>query len=398
MSASRRDVIVVGAGPAGSTAARRLALAGRDVLLLEKFELDRRKSCAGGISPRAANALDFPIDSVVEHRVSAYTFSYRARAFHAPESVDVNISMVRRSRFDRLLAEKAAEAGAEVRPRCPVEEVREEGGGVAVRTGDEWHRASALIGADGATGVVGRLLNLARNVRRGAAVEGEVRVPALQLLTAQGSIQFDMGALPGGYRWIFPKGDHLNVGSCTTQEKVRTVKPSCLEFLELHPVLREYSDLTMTGAPLPCLNAPCALNTRRAVVCGDAAGLVDPLTAEGIQYAIESGVLAAETVDGFLRGGQSLDVYTERVIRTAFVEISIAEKFARLLLNHPYASFQVGVRNPKVNALFADVVSGRKSYPEIYGEIKRRFSRRFRFARFLLSARFYGSPHSSAIR
>ena len=173
--------------------------------------------------------------------------------------------MVRRSRFDRLLAEKAAE-------------------------------------------VVGRLLDLARNVRRGAAVEGEVRVPALQLLTAQGAIQFDMGALPGGYRWVFPKGDHLNVGSCTTQEKVRTVKASWLEFLKLHPVLKEYSDLTMTGAPLPYLYAPCALNTRRAVVCGDAAGLVDPLTAEGIQHAIESGVLAAETVDGFLRSGQSLDV------------------------------------------------------------------------------------------
>ena len=139
----------------------------------------------------------------------------------------------------------------------------------------------------------------------------------------------------------------------------------------------------MTGAP----HAPCALNTRRAVVCGDAAGLVDPLTAEGIQHAIESGVLAAETVDGFLRGGQSLDVYTERVIHTAFVEISIAEKFARLLLNHPYVSFTEGVRNPKVNALFADVVSGRKSYPEIYDEIKRRFSRRFCFARFFLSAR-----------
>ena len=383
MSASRHEVVVVGAGPAGSTAARRLALAGRDVLLLEKFELDRRKSCAGGISPRAANALDFPIDSVVEHRVSAYTFSYRIQAFRAPESVDVNVSMVRRSRFDRLLAEKAAEAGVEVRPRCPVEEVREEDGGVTVRTRDGWHRASALVGADGATGVVGRLLDLARNVRRGAAVEGEVRVPALQLLTAQGAIQFDMGALPGGYRWVFPKGDHLNVGSCTTQEKVRTVKASWLEFLKLHPVLKEYSDLTMTGAP----HAPCALNTRRAVVCGDAAGLVDPLTAEGIQHAIESGVLAAETVDGFLRGGQSLDVYTERVIHTAFVEISIAEKFARLLLNHPYVSFTVGVRNPKVNALFADVVSGRKSYPEIYDEIKRRFSRRFCFARFFLSAR-----------
>ena len=295
--------------------------------------------------------------------------------------------MVRRSRFDRMLAEKAAEAGVEVRPRCPVEEVREEDGGVAVRTRDGWHRVSALVGADGATGVVGRLLDLARNVRRGAAVEGEVRVPALQLLTAQGAIQFDMGALPGGYRWVFLKGDHFNVGSCTTQEKVRTVKVSWLEFLKLHPVLKEYSDLTMMGAPLPYLYAPCVLNTRRAVVCGDAAGLVDPLTAEGIQHAIESGVLAAETVDGFLRGGQSLDVYTERVIHTAFVEISIAEKFARLLLNHPYVSFTVGMRNPKVNALFADVVSGRKSYPEIYDEIKRRFSRRFRFARFFLSAR-----------
>ena len=204
--------------------------------------------------------------------------------------------------------------------------------------------------------------------------------------------RFDMGALPAGYRWIFPKGDHLNVGSCTTREKVRSIKSSFHDFLDLNPALRGFSDLTMTGAPLPCLMTPCALNTYRTLVCGDSAGLVDPLTAEGIQYAIESGIFAAEAAVDFLRDGSPLVAYTERVLRTAFVEISIAEKFARLLLDHPYVSFKVGVNNSKVNALFADIVSGRKTYLEVYEEIKRRFSRKFYFMRFLQSVRSHLLP------
>ncbi len=387
MKAGRRDVIVVGAGPAGSTAARKLALAGCDVLLLERYDLDRRKSCAGGISPRAVRALDFPIDSVVEHSVGAYTFSYRAQSFYPAGTMDVNIRMVRRSRFDRLLAEKAAEAGAEVRPQSPADEIREDENGVTVLSKGKWHPAAALVGADGATGVVARSLGLARGVRLGAAVEGEVRVPLSQLREAQSSILFDMGALPRGYRWVFPKGDHLNVGSCTTQPKVRGVKASCLELLDRNPLLRGYSDLSMTGAPLPYLAAPCSLNSRRAVVCGDAAGLVDPLTAEGIQHAVETGNLAAERVEGFLRRGESLDRYTERVLETAFAELAVAEKFARLMQRHPYVCFRVGVRNRRVSALLADVASGRKSYPAIYDEIKRKFSWRFRAARLLQSAR-----------
>jgi flavin-dependent dehydrogenase len=196
-----------------------------------------------------------------------------------------------------------------------------------------------------------------------------------------------MGALPRGYRWIFPKGDHLNVGSCTTQEKVKGVKASCLEFLGKNPLLKGYSDLSLTGAPLPFLTAPCSPNSRRAVVCGDAAGLVDPLTGEGIQHAIETGNLAAETVDAFLRDGKPLDRYTERVMETAFVELAIADKFARLLLRYPYVSFKVGVRNKRVNFLFADVVSGRRSYPDVYREIRKRFSWQFRLVRLLQSVR-----------
>lgn len=384
---SGRDVIVIGAGPAGSTAARKLALAGWDVLLLEKHALDRRKPCAGGISPRAVRGLDFPVDPVVEHTVGAYTFSYRAESFYPAGPVDVSIRMVRRSRFDHLLAEKAVEAGADVRPLSPAEAVREEKEGVAVLSRGEWHRAAALVGADGAAGVAARSLGLAQNVRLGAAVEGEVRVPTPQLQEAQSSILFDMGALPRGYRWIFPKGDHLNVGSCTTQEKVKGVKASCLELLKRHPLLRDHLEFSMTGAPLPYLTAPCPLNSRRAVVCGDAAGLVDPLTGEGIQHAIETGNLAAEVVDGFLKRGESLDRYTGWVSQTALVELSIADKFARLLLDHPYASFHAGVRNRRVNALFADVVSGRKTYPEIYREIRRKFSWLFRSVRLLETAR-----------
>ena len=164
----------------------------------------------------------------------------------------------------------------------------------------------------------------------------------------------------------------------TTLERVGGLKASLLEYLRRHPLLAEHSDLSMTGAPLPLRAELTRLNTSRTLICGDAAGLIDPLTGEGIQYAIETGNLGAEILDGFLRRGEPLDAYTRHIGQTVLPELTFADRFARLLLDHPYVSFLLGVRSQRVTRLFADMVSGRKTYAEIYREIRDKFAWRFR--------------------
>ena len=377
MKGGRYDCIVVGAGPAGSTAARRLAQRGWEVLLLERDALDRRKACAGGISPRALRGLDFSIDSVLEHTVGMYQFSYKARSFLKGKPIDLAIHMVRRCRFDALLAQKAAEAGARVLAHSPVEEVHEEAKDVWVRCGEKRYRGAALIGADGGRGIVAKTLGLTKGLRRGLAIEAEVQVPPEALGLAQKAIHFDLGALPRGYRWIFPKGDHLNIGAITTLDRVGGLKASLMDYLQNHPLLRENSNLSITGASVPLRSSHAPLNTSRAIVCGDATGLIDPLTGEGIQYAIETGNLGAEVVDGFLKRGESLEAYSRHIGQTVITELTFADRFARLLLDHPYICYLTGVRSQRVMNLLADMASGRKTYSQIYRETRKRFAWRF---------------------
>ena len=188
------DVAILGGGPAGSTAAFRLASAGASVLLLDKATFPRDKPCGGGVTGRAARLLPFSIEPVVEDAVDRLECGLRYRHRFTRQARSPLAYMTQRRRLDHFLLQKAGEAGAEVR----------EGETADARELD----ARIVIGADGCNGVSAKQLGLADRVVHGVALEANY--PHEQRFAR--AMVLEIAVIRGGYGWVFPKGDHVNVG------------------------------------------------------------------------------------------------------------------------------------------------------------------------------------------
>jgi geranylgeranyl reductase family protein len=282
------DAIVVGAGPAGSTAAYRLALAGANVLLLDKAQFPRNKPCGGAISTRALNELPLDPKPVVEHIVDRMELSFRGgrpfvRGKHTPLAY-----MTQRRRLDHFLIEQAADVGTDFRDNATVTEVSERG----ARVDGKWIDAGLLIGADGANGSTARSLDLGDPRIYGVALEGNIPHSLTDPDRWQRRVVIELGTIPGGYCWIFPKGDHINVGVGGWENTGPKLRKHLQEFCKR----RGFDDTKLQelrGYRLPARRPGAALAQGRALLTGDAAGLVDPLWGDGLYAAFLSAKLAS---------------------------------------------------------------------------------------------------------
>jgi len=320
------DAIVVGAGPAGSTAARELAASGVRVLLVDRAEFPRYKACGGGIPLRTERMLPFPIDAVVEDSVSRLRVAWKGRTGFERSSGTPFAHMVMRERFDALLLEHAKRAGAEFRPATTVRSARVDG---EVEIGAEnGFRATAsyLVGCDGAHSPVGRMLGLGSQIAECPAWEVEVRGSALQRAGHEGRALIELGFRPWGYAWLFPKAEVLSIGMVVPPGQGGTMKARVARYIDslgLHgaeiAVARGHKiRLRRGGEPIA---------GERVLLAGDAAGMADEFTEEGISYAIHSGRLAARNVVRALNGGDLRD-YQRDVDREIQPELHAARQIA----------------------------------------------------------------------
>jgi geranylgeranyl reductase family protein len=294
----RFDVAVIGAGPAGSATAIRLAHAGAKTLLIDKASFPRDKPCGGGLTLRAVRELPVDPAPVVEHEVDRMEFRLgRHGRFERRGRRGPFVLMTQRRRLDYYLAEQAAAAGADFR----------DGVKVAVEEVD----AEVIVGADGANGATVKALGLGGPIVYGVAYEGNApyddRYRGLALI--------ELGSIPGGYGWIFPKGDHLNVGVGGWESEGPRLRGH-LAALCGRAAIDVDSLQSVRGHRLP-LRRPGFVPARgRALLVGDAAGLVDPLTGDGMYEAFVSARLAAEaTLDVLAGREQTVEPYTERLLR-----------------------------------------------------------------------------------
>jgi len=292
----RFDALVVGAGPAGSTAAYRLAAAGASVLLVDKARFPRDKPCGGGLTTRAVRMLPFSVEPVVEDIV--HTFELRlgyGKSFERTSEQPLCL-MTQRRRLDHFLARKAQEAGADFRDGVRVELGEER------RVDGEPVLADVIVGADGANGITSRVAGA--ELGYGVALEGNAPLDRRY----RGKLVLELGVVPGGYGWVFPKGDHANFGVGGWESEGPRLREHLRRLCEQHGV--DAAELTdLRGYRLPFRRASSTVASTKLLLVGDAAGLVDPLSGDGMYEAFVSAKLAAEAV---LSG--DLDAYAQRVL------------------------------------------------------------------------------------
>ncbi len=361
------DVVVAGAGAGGTAAAYYLTQAGLGVLVVEKAHLPRYKACGGAIPRPTLDRFPFDFERVIQAAPTAVRIT-----FPDLPAVDVPLDeqpivMVMRQEFDAFLL---AQADAELWAGQPVHGVVEHADHVQVQVGERTLTARYLVGADGATSQVARELGLRRNRRLTGTLEAEVPLDGDATLRERFGARavFSLGTLPWGYAWVFPKGEHLSVG-------IGRFRPGRID---LRAVLRREMDrlgvpldgVQLHGHPLPCYQFPRwpfwrgnpqePLSTRRCVLVGDAAGLVDPLLGEGIRYAIGSARLAAQAI---VR--DDLSGYEAAIWREMGHSLATAGLVANTYYRLPWLCYQVGVRNPATARHFVDALTERVSYEKI---------------------------------
>lgn len=350
------DAIIVGAGPAGGTAACFLGEAGLRVLVLEKEALPRYKTCGGALSATLLTSIfSFSFQDVFEARpqAMAYALGDRLITIRDPQR---RLCTVMRSRFDEKIL---AHARAEVITGATVRSVHEDTEGVHVECADgRVFRSRFLIGADGANSVVAHSLGLRPQRTLVAAIEAEAPA-APELLRRYGdALLFIFGELRNGYLWIFPKGDHLSVGAAALRPQPGELQATLQRVMARYGL--DLGGVPIHGHPIPITVRREVLHTRRCLLVGDAAGLADPISGEGIRLAIQSGKLAAESI---LAG--RVDDYSRQVWRQIGRNHALSLRLAWFFYRFLPLCYALGVPNPSSTYAFLDLLSGQAGYPAV---------------------------------
>jgi geranylgeranyl reductase family protein len=335
-AAQRWDAIVVGGGPAGSSAARRLARGGARTLLLEKQRHPRYKPCGGGLPLHALAEIETPIDDLFEGQVDTLEISHPSGRRFRKSDRRPFASLVMRDRLDARLLDAARDAGVQVHEGEPLQHLSAAAapGQVVVETALGRYEAPVLIGADGATGPTARAAGLDAAVPRSAAWELEIEAPPAALDHWAGVANIDVAYRPWGYGWVFPKQGRLSVGVVLPPgqgRRIRALTDAYAARLGLHGapvhIAQGHPVRYRRGTHQPVAQGPLLL-------AGDAAGLADEFTAEGIHYALRSGRLAADTVlDALGRAGAPADAaarYLAAVNREIQPELDAARAISRM--------------------------------------------------------------------
>jgi len=368
------DAVVVGAGPAGATCALDLARGGLRVALIDRATPPRYKTCGGGIVARAVGALDVDVSGAIERslRRLELRLDAKSRAFGI-ERASAPVVMAMRAPFDALLGDAAREAGAEVLAPCAFRGLRRVGSRFEVQTERGALEAAFVVGADGAGSRVARAAGWTGTLHTVPALESEIRVDEKTFARFSGAARFDFGVVPDGYGWVFPKKRHLSVGCLSTRlagDKRRSGAAGLPRYLERYlgtlglaePVGREDH-----GFVIPARPRSGRLARRGVFLVGDAAGLADPLTCEGISNAIQSGRLAARAmIESRGDGERSARRYDDLLSTTLLPELRWARRLATPLYRYPgLRGFVFRRMGPQLCEAITDVFMGQRTYRDL---------------------------------
>lgn len=370
------DVIVVGGGPAGTSAAYSAACNGARVLILEKAHFPRYKTCGGGIIGTSTAALPTDFRPPVMDEVREITFTLNGRlkrTRRVPTSAVPLFLLVERADFDNELASAATRAGAKLRTGCTVTGLRkvETAAGLvrlSCRDGSVFD-ARCVIGADGSASRISTFLGVHYD-QVDLGLEAEIDVSSQFSRSWKGKIALDWGTIPGSYGWVFPKGNRLSVGVISSRENKNATRRYFERFID-RLGLSQFHTAVSSGHLTRCHSADSPLHDGRILVAGDAAGLLEPWTREGISFALRSGKLAGEyavliarqnTAEAVARQGSS---YRSMILKLFDEEMQAGRMMLGLFENHPRLLHAAVTMLPWAWHRFTDFTRGRSSFADI---------------------------------
>ncbi len=288
------DAIIVGAGPAGTAAAYRLSEQGKSVLMLDRKTFPRMKPCAGGLTLKALKLIPYSVGPILERSTDGMTVGLRSNCCAIERQLsngNTICTFAVRAAFDQFNFERAVAAGADFLTVRAITEITQSDHCASLRADGKWIRARYLIGADGVNGVVRRLCASGGTPVRGFALEGLIPYAAIG---QEPRAELYFGVVDHGYGWLFPKGDHVNVGIYTCSDQVALSK----ERLRAYCRDRLGGDRVehMVGFPIGFGGDRFRPRLGRVVLVGDAGGFAEPLLGEGLHNAIKTGQEAAQAI------------------------------------------------------------------------------------------------------
>ena len=366
---SHHDVVIIGAGPSGSTLAYELARRNVTVLVVDKAVFPRLKCCGGGVTVRAGKLVGEGLGAVTENSISSALLTFSgSKVFHGDYDRTV-IYTVNRERFDHFLLQKAESAGADVLQGVTVTGLLLRDSGVEVITSNGNFQGQFAVGADGNRSIVARTVNLG-NHDHVVGIETEIIVDEEDLARWRSCVMVDLGRNLTGYAWLFPKKDHLSVGIASPRMEARNLKLAYWEFLKSLE-LRRYTIATWSAGLIPmCIGKPKVVQGRVAIL-GDAAGLADPVTGEGIYNALLSAQLAAPAIqNAVLHNDSELHGYQEAVDKRIKPEIEAARFFSKRLSKVPRKLLNMINLDRRIWNAGCSLVLGETSYSAIKDRIR----------------------------
>jgi geranylgeranyl reductase family protein len=325
------DVAVVGAGPAGLAAAHAAASAGARTIVLERAEHPRYKTCGGGLIGTSLGIAVARIEVPARDRINAITFTRNGRfTLTRHGGARPILTMVRRDDFDHAWCQAAVTQGATVRQNAQVRTITQDDDTATITLSDGTAvTARVVIGADGSAGITSRHVGVTFE-QQDLGLEVELAATEEDRAKWRGRVLLDWGPHPGSYGWVFPKDDELTVGVIQTKGRGAETKQYLHDFvarlgLADRKVVRDSGHLTR------CRRLDSPLVKGRVLVAGDAAGLLEPWTREGISYALRSGTWAGTVA----ASGGELTAYVKKVEEALAPEMTAGRRLLGVYTRHP---------------------------------------------------------------
>lgn len=352
------DVVIVGGGPAGLAAAVTAARAGASVAVLERATHPRYKTCGGGLLGTSTHVAAGWIDVPVRDQIDTACFTLHGQRKFTRRRPSPILGMVVREEFDHALRKAAQDAGAVIREQALVRSV-DSGESVATARLVDGETVSGrlLIGADGSGGVTARRVG-ATYAQVDVGLEVELPVSGPMAAEWKGRVHIDWGRLPGSYAWVFPKGDRLTVGVIGDRRDGAQLKAYLSSFVR-GLGLESLQPVQDSGHLTRCRTKDSPVGAGRILLVGDAAGLLEPWTREGISFALRSGALAGAAA----AGDDPIPTYRTGLEQDLLPEMAAGQRLLSAFQRNPGA-FHLAMRMPPGWNAFTKMCRGELSLRE----------------------------------